>query len=142
MIPLTRPDGSVLLVNPDRIETVEETPDTVVTLADGKKLLVREPAAVVAERFVGFQRAIHSGARFGGRRRTDPPGEADPTAYEHPRRSLMAQWPARSVVTESPASSGESLGAQTVEPARGASTDQDRGSGDRGSRVEVGEGSA
>ena len=44
MIPLTRPDGTALLVNPDRIELVEETPDTVITLADGKKILVRETA--------------------------------------------------------------------------------------------------
>ena len=37
MIPLTRPDGTAVLINPDRIELVEETPDTVITLADGKK---------------------------------------------------------------------------------------------------------
>ena len=48
MIPLTRPDGTALLVNPDRIEIVEETPDTVITLADGKKILVRETATEVA----------------------------------------------------------------------------------------------
>jgi flagellar protein FlbD len=89
MIPLTRPDGSVVLVNPDRIETVEETPDTVVTLADGKKLLVREAGAVVAERFIGYQRQIHAGARLSGRRRTDPAPEADPANYENPHRARM-----------------------------------------------------
>jgi len=89
MIPLTRPDGSVLLVNPDRIETVEETPDTVVTLADGKKLLVRESGATVAERFIGYKRAIHAGARYAGRRRTDPKPEADPTRYENPNRARL-----------------------------------------------------
>ena len=50
MIPLTRPDGTAVLINPDRIELVEETPDTVITLADGKKMLVRETAAEVATR--------------------------------------------------------------------------------------------
>jgi flagellar protein FlbD len=89
MIPLTRPDGSSLLVNPDRIETVEETPDTVITLADGKKLLVREAAATVAERFIGYKRAIHAGARYGGRRRTDPGNDADPIHSEHPRRPYL-----------------------------------------------------
>lgn len=64
MITLTRPDGSSLLVNPDRIETVEETPDTVVTMADGKKLLVREGAAVVAARFHDYQRSIRDAARL------------------------------------------------------------------------------
>lgn len=89
MIPLTRPDGTALLVNPDRIETVEETPDTVITLADGKKLLVREAAATIAERFIGYKRAIHIGARYGGRRRTDPSVDGDPTRYEHPYRSNL-----------------------------------------------------
>ena len=60
MIPLTRPDGSTLLVNPNRIETVEQTPDTVITLADGKKLLVRESAAEVSARFLAHQRAVHA----------------------------------------------------------------------------------
>jgi flagellar protein FlbD len=56
---LTRPDGSALLVNPDRIETVEQTPDTVITMADGKKLLVRETAETVAELFLMYHRAVH-----------------------------------------------------------------------------------
>ncbi len=86
MIPLTRPDGSCLLVNPDRIETVEETPDTVITLADGKRLLVREPAATVAQRFIGYKRAVHAGARYGGRRQTDPEAVDDPLRYGHPNR--------------------------------------------------------
>lgn len=90
MIPLTRPDGSTLLVNPDRIETVEETPDCVVTLADGKKLLVRERAAEVADRFRAYQRSIRTtDARFGGRRRGDPPRHHDPDTYEHPARATM-----------------------------------------------------
>lgn len=89
MIPLTRPDGSTLLVNPDRIETVEETPDTVVTLADGKKLLVREAALVVATRFRSYQRSLRSDSRFGGRRAGDPAADDDPAAHGHPNRALM-----------------------------------------------------
>ncbi len=89
MIPLTRPDGSMFLVNPDRIETVEETPDTVITLADGKKLLVREAAAQVADRFRAYQRSLRSDARFGGRRRTDPPAADDPGQYANPYRATM-----------------------------------------------------
>ena len=89
MIQVTRSDGSSLLVNPDRIETVEETPDTVVTLADGKKLLIRERASELAERFAAYQRYIRSDARFGGRRRTDPPVFRDPRQYENPGRAAM-----------------------------------------------------
>ena len=79
----------MLLVNPDRIETVEETPDTVITLADGKKLLVREAAAQVADRFRSYQRSVRSDARFGGRRRSDPPVDSDPVQYTNPNRASM-----------------------------------------------------
>jgi flagellar protein FlbD len=89
MIPLTRQDGSAFLVNPDRIETVEETPDTVLTLADGKKILVRETATEVATRFHYYQRSLHIDTRFGGRRAYDPPTEMDPARYEHPNRARL-----------------------------------------------------
>ena len=72
MIPLTRTDGTAVLVNPDRIEVIEETPDTVITLADGKKLLVCETATEIAIRFHFYQRSLHVDARFGGRRAYDP----------------------------------------------------------------------
>jgi flagellar protein FlbD len=87
MLPVTRPDGTTVLVNPDRIELVEETPDTVITLADGKKLLVRETACVVAERFTAYHRAIRNDGRIGGRRRNDPSADLDPQRYEHPNRA-------------------------------------------------------
>jgi flagellar protein FlbD len=42
MIEVTKLNGSKLLVNTSLIETVEETPDTVLTLTDGKKIIVKE----------------------------------------------------------------------------------------------------
>ena len=94
MIPLTRTDGSSFLVNPDRIEFVEETPDCVVTMADGKKLLVRESANEVAARFRAYQRAIRvTETRFGGRRRSDPPASHDPGAYQNPNRANLRLTP-------------------------------------------------
>ena len=92
MIPLTRTDGTALLVNPDRIEIVEETPDTVITLADGKKILVRETATEIATRFHYYQRSLHVDARFGGRRAYDPPTEHDPSLYEHPNRVRLRAY--------------------------------------------------
>ena len=92
MIPLTRPDGTALLVNPDRIEIVEETPDTVITLADGKKILVRETATEVATRFHYYQRSLHVDAQFGGRRAYDPPTQHDPSLYEHPNRGRIRAY--------------------------------------------------
>jgi flagellar protein FlbD len=98
VIPLTRPDGSSVLVNPDRIEFVEETPDTVITLADGRKLLVRETATEVATRFHFYQRSLHIDTRFGGRRAYDPPTDHDPAQYEHPNRGRLRAYrtPAKS----------------------------------------------
>jgi flagellar protein FlbD len=42
MIVLTRINGEAFALNPDLIERVEETPDTHITLVDGKHLMVTE----------------------------------------------------------------------------------------------------
>ena len=42
MIMLTRLNGAPFALNPDLIERAEATPDTVLTLCDGSKLLVGE----------------------------------------------------------------------------------------------------
>jgi flagellar protein FlbD len=58
MIQLTRLNHVPLIVNSDLIEQVEVTPDTVVTLTTGQKLLVLETADDVVERVILFRRAI------------------------------------------------------------------------------------
>ena len=42
MIDITRMNGSMLTINAELIETVEETPDTVITLTTGRKIMVKE----------------------------------------------------------------------------------------------------
>ncbi len=42
MIDVTRIDGREVTVNADLIETVDEVPDTVITLTTGKKIIVKE----------------------------------------------------------------------------------------------------
>lgn len=42
MIEVTKMSGINIVLNDDLIETVEETPDTVITLTTGKKLIVKE----------------------------------------------------------------------------------------------------
>lgn len=42
MIEVTKLNGTRFLMNSDLIEIVEETPDTVITLNDGKKYIVKE----------------------------------------------------------------------------------------------------
>jgi len=61
MIYVTRLDGSQLVVNADLIEMVEHTADTVITLSDGKKLVVATPVSEVIDRVVAFRQAISRG---------------------------------------------------------------------------------
>ncbi|WP_442604469.1 flagellar FlbD family protein [Paenibacillus sp. KN14-4R] len=49
MISLTRLNGKKIIVNAILIETIEETPDTMITLTTSKKITVLEKAAVVIE---------------------------------------------------------------------------------------------
>lgn len=42
MIELTKMDGRRVLVNPDLIELVEETPDTLILFTTGRKIIVKE----------------------------------------------------------------------------------------------------
>ncbi len=58
MIKLTRLDGSELFINPDLIETMEETPDTHIALLNGNRYLVLEPTRVIIDRIVAFKARI------------------------------------------------------------------------------------
>ena len=42
MVERTRINGTKILVNPDLMELVEETPDTVVAFTTGRKIIVKE----------------------------------------------------------------------------------------------------
>jgi flagellar protein FlbD len=50
VITLTRLNGAAFVLNPDLIERIESTPDTVITLVDGKHYMVQEPVDLVVER--------------------------------------------------------------------------------------------
>ena len=63
MIPLTRLDGTPTIVNSDQITWIDYNPDTVITLANGEKLIVREPPGVVVERVRDFKRALAAAPR-------------------------------------------------------------------------------
>jgi flagellar protein FlbD len=58
MIWVTRLNGSEIVVNADLLETIESTPDTVLTLVDGKKYVVQEPAADVVRRIQAYRASI------------------------------------------------------------------------------------
>ena len=58
MIQLTRLNNSSLIVNSDLIKFVEQSPDTVITLLNGEKIIVREGAETVLGRIVKFRRSV------------------------------------------------------------------------------------
>ncbi|HUH63327.1 MAG TPA: flagellar FlbD family protein [Terracidiphilus sp.] len=55
MIELTRLNGNPLVVNSDLIKTAESSPDTMLTLINGEKLIVRESCADVVERVMAYR---------------------------------------------------------------------------------------
>jgi len=61
MIWLTRLNNQMLMVNSDLIKFVEESPDTVITLITGEKLIVKEPSQAVLDRVIHFRRSIQAG---------------------------------------------------------------------------------
>ena len=62
MIVLQRLNGGTVMVNSDLIEAVEETPDTVVTLTSGNKILVRDSMLEIQKKIVDFKRRIYGPA--------------------------------------------------------------------------------
>ena len=57
MIRLTRLNGDGFIVNADLLKFVEEVPDTLLTLRDGERLMVRETADEVMGRVMAYARA-------------------------------------------------------------------------------------
>lgn len=60
MIQVTRLNGEQFFVNSDMVEFIESTPDTVITLTSGRRVVVRETPEQLLERTVVFRREIHT----------------------------------------------------------------------------------
>ncbi len=60
MIELTKINNVKITVNSDIIEVVEETPDTVITLTTGKKIIVKESRQEVSNLVISYRRNIFS----------------------------------------------------------------------------------
>jgi flagellar protein FlbD len=61
MIELTRLNGNPLVVNSDLIKTAESSPDTMLTLINGEKLIVREDCSEVMERVLAYRARLLAG---------------------------------------------------------------------------------
>jgi flagellar protein FlbD len=58
MIFLTRMDKQTFFINPDHIVSIEETPDTVITLFNDHHFIVKEPARIIIDKIIAFRSLI------------------------------------------------------------------------------------
>ncbi len=65
MIEVSRLNGSRLYLNAEMIESVEGTPDTVITLSNGHKYVVVESVEEVVKRVIDYKRSVGFWCRFG-----------------------------------------------------------------------------
>ena len=56
MIDVTKMNGMNITINSDLIETVEDTPDTVITLTTGQKIIVKESRQTIKNLVKSFKR--------------------------------------------------------------------------------------
>ncbi len=59
MIRVTRLNDTSLLLNADLIEFIESTPDTIISLTTGRKILVKESPDEIVARVLEFKRLSH-----------------------------------------------------------------------------------
>jgi flagellar protein FlbD len=71
MIKLTRLNNSTIYLNPDLIKSIEETPDTIISLVNDDHFLVREKTEEIIDQIVSYRvRIIHQSRQFAS---TDTP---------------------------------------------------------------------
>ncbi len=60
MIKATKLNHIEFYINPDLIEFMEESPDTVITLTTGIKIIVEERAQDIVERIIEYRRTCYT----------------------------------------------------------------------------------
>jgi flagellar protein FlbD len=60
MITITRLNDKELIINCEQIESVEATPDTMITMSSGRKYIAKENTDEIIDRMVSYKRRIHS----------------------------------------------------------------------------------
>ncbi|MBL4888679.1 MAG: flagellar FlbD family protein [Candidatus Lindowbacteria bacterium] len=61
MIKLTRLNGSKFWVSSTEIEFIESTPDTIISLVSGKKMIVTESPEEIVEDVIAYKQRIYVG---------------------------------------------------------------------------------
>ncbi len=57
MVKLTKLNGNPIVVNADLVEFIEETPDCLLTMTTGRKLMVREKQEEVMQQLLAYRQA-------------------------------------------------------------------------------------
>lgn len=60
MIKVTRLNDSVLVINVEMIQSLQATPDTVITFTNQDRLMVKEPVEEISQRIVEYQRSVNA----------------------------------------------------------------------------------
>ena len=60
MITVTRLNGKSLVVNAELIRSVEENPDTTITLINGDHIIVKEPMQQIVEKAIDYGRSMRT----------------------------------------------------------------------------------
>lgn len=68
MIRLTRLTDEGFVLNADMVQEIEATPDTIVTLTSGKKMIVKESVDEVVAAVLEYRRSIVAGTNFSDRK--------------------------------------------------------------------------
>ncbi len=58
MIAVHRLRGEPMFLNADLVESIEATPDTVLTLVDGRRIVVADSPEEVADRIIEFRASV------------------------------------------------------------------------------------
>jgi flagellar protein FlbD len=58
VIEVTRLNGVLVMVNAELIKFIEATPDTLITLTTGEKIMVKEPVDLVAQRVLHYRQQV------------------------------------------------------------------------------------
>lgn len=75
MIRLTKLNKRAFVLNSEQIKTIEETPDTLITLLNGDQILVLEPMSDVVRQAIEYGREIRTFQPF-----NEPPPESKPAS--------------------------------------------------------------
>jgi flagellar protein FlbD len=59
VILVTRLNGTIFYLNAELVRTIEPTPDTVITLINFEKIIVKEPAQTVVDRIIEYKRQVY-----------------------------------------------------------------------------------